>query len=115
MTALGWMLQLVPARIAVHPAWLTAVNRTAGILLPGVATAGSAGGGRREYYGVRSIRGVERAAASWDGAGLGPLAPVDPPVRFGFSSVPARRRPWQSRRRSSPPAAEAGQVAEGGD
>src|SRR3954451_20808552 len=60
VTALGRMLQLVPARIAVHPAWLTAVNRAARILLPGVATAGSAGGGRREYYGVRSIRSVER-------------------------------------------------------
>jgi hypothetical protein len=88
LTALGWMLQLVPSRVAVHPAWLTAVNAAAGVLLPGVATAGSVGGGRWEYYGVRSIRGIKRAAASWKGAGLGHLAAVDPPVRFGFSSVP---------------------------
>jgi hypothetical protein len=112
--ALGRMLQLVPAWIAVHPAWLTAVNRAAGILVPGVATVGSAGGGRREYYGVRSIRGVERVAASWDRAGLGRLAPVDPPVHFGFSSVPRTPQAVAVTTTILPPAAEEGPVAEGG-
>lgn len=90
VTPLGRLLELVPARLAVHPRWLAAINPVAGLLVRGVATAGSAGGGRREFYGVRSIRTVERVEASWAGRSLGPLAPVEPPVRFGFSSVPRR-------------------------
>lgn len=89
-TLLGRALERIPPPLAIHPAWLTAVSRLAGVLVPGVATAGSAGGGRREYYGVRSIRPIARATTRWDGHDLGPLAPVDPPVRFGFSSVPRR-------------------------
>lgn len=88
VTALGRAMERIPARLAVHPAWLAAINPLARALVPGVATAGSAGGGRREFYGVRSIRGIDRVSAGWGGADLGALAPVDPPVRFGFSSVP---------------------------
>jgi hypothetical protein len=90
VTGLGRLMELVPTRLAVHPRWLTAINPLASLLVPGVATAGSAGGGRREFYGVRSIRSIERVEAWWEGRNLGPLAPVDPPVRFGFSSVPRR-------------------------
>ncbi|MET1035297.1 MAG: hypothetical protein ABWX68_08690 [Arthrobacter sp.] len=90
VTPLGRLLELVPVRLAVHPRWLAAISPVAGLLVRGVATAGSAGGGRREFYGVRSIRTVERVEASWAGRSLGPLAPVEPPVRFGFSSVPRR-------------------------
>lgn len=89
VTALGRLLGLVPPALAVHPAWLRALNPVAGLAVPGVRTAGTTGD-RREFYGVRSIRSITAAEASWDGEDLGPLAPVDPPVRFGFSSVPAR-------------------------
>ena len=89
-TLLGRLLERVPPALAVHPRWLGAINPVAGLLVPGVRTAGSAGGGRREYYGVRSIRSVAGASAQWNGQDLGALAPIDPPVRFGFSSVPSR-------------------------
>ena len=35
-----------------------------------------------------SFADVMVEAVSWRGTGLGPLAPVDPPCRFGFSSTP---------------------------
>ena len=89
-TVLGQLLERIPVALAEHPRWLGAINPVAGILVPGVRTAGSAGGGRREYYGVRSIRAVTGAHASWDGRDLGGLTPIDPPVRFGFSSVPPK-------------------------
>ena len=87
-TFLGRMLEQVPPALAVHPRWLKAINPVARLLVPGVRTAGSAGGGRREYYGARSIRSLTGVQASWDGQDLGGLSPIHPPVRFGFSSVP---------------------------
>ncbi|MCC9144101.1 MULTISPECIES: hypothetical protein [unclassified Arthrobacter] len=89
VTFLGRVLEHVPAPLAVAPWWLKLINPVAGLLVPGVRTAGSAGGGRREFYGVRSIRSLAAATAAWDGADLGGLRPVEPPVQFGFSSVPA--------------------------
>ncbi|MDK1326064.1 hypothetical protein [Arthrobacter sp. zg-Y1143] len=89
VTVLGRLLEHVPAPLAVAPWWLRAVNPVAGLIVPGVQTAGSAGGGRREFYGVRSIRSLVAATAAWDGADLGQLRRIDPPVKFGFSSVPA--------------------------
>ncbi|WP_146359325.1 hypothetical protein [Arthrobacter yangruifuii] len=89
VTLLGRLLEHVPAPLAVAPWWLRLVNPLAGLLIPGVQTAGSAGGGRREFYGVRSIRTLAAVTATWDGADLGGLRPVEPPVKFGFSSVPA--------------------------
>lgn len=89
-TVLGRLLERIPPVVAVHPRWLGAINPLAGLLVPGVRTAGSAGGERREYYGVRSIRSLTGARASWDGRDLGGLSAIDPPVRFGFSSVPPK-------------------------
>ncbi|WP_298251828.1 hypothetical protein [uncultured Arthrobacter sp.] len=90
ITALGRLLGVVPARLATHPRWLALVNPLASRLIAGVATAGSAGHGRTEYYGVTSARAVDGATAAWRGTDLGALAPVSPPVRFGFSSAPPR-------------------------
>jgi hypothetical protein len=45
--------------------------------------------GRREYYGVRRARHIATIEAEFCGVDLGRLAPLDPPVRFGFSSAPA--------------------------
>lgn len=89
-TVLGRLLGLVPPRLATHPRWLALINPVASLLVKGVATAGSAGHGRTEYYGVTSARGVTGATATWRGSDLGTLAPLSPPVRFGFSSAPSR-------------------------
>jgi hypothetical protein len=55
-----------------------------------VRTRGSAGGGRREWYGVRDHHPLTSADGQWQGIELGPMADVHPPVRFGFGSTPRR-------------------------
>ena len=89
ISPLGRLLRIVPRRLATHPAWLRLIDPVARILVPGARTAGSAGGGRREFYGVTSARSVIAIAATWDGDDLGALARLHPPVRFGFGSAPA--------------------------
>lgn len=86
---LGRALRVVPRPLAVHPTWLRAIDPVARVLQPGARTAGSAGNGRREYYGVTGARRITAVTASWAGADLGSLAPLAPPVRFGFGSAPA--------------------------
>ena len=87
-TPVGRLLRLVPRRLAESPAWCTVTDPVARVVLRGVRTRGTAGGGRREYYGATASRAVTSAAGSYDGADLGTLAPVDPAPRFGFSSTP---------------------------
>ncbi|MCX5401878.1 hypothetical protein [Streptomyces sp. NBC_00102] len=86
-TALGWLLCAAPAPLARSRVW-AAVCDVPARLLPGVRTLGSAGPGRREWYGARDQHRVTAASASLAGAGLGGLAPVEPPVTFGFGSAP---------------------------
>ncbi|UDY37551.1 hypothetical protein [Dermatobacter hominis] len=89
-TALGHLLRLVPDRLATSPAWCAAIDPAARSLLRGVRTRGSAGGGRREWYGATDQRRLTAVRAAWGGTDLGTLADVWPPVRFGFSSTPRR-------------------------
>lgn len=89
-TGLGRLVGLVPERIATAPAWCAVTDPIARVVLRGVRTRGSAGGGRREWYGATGVRAVTGIAGGFDGADLGTLAPVDPPCRFGFSSTPPR-------------------------
>ena len=89
-TALGRALRLVPRRIAVNPAWCTVTDPFARVLLRGVRTRGSAGNGRREWYGATDHHAIAAVSGSFDGADLGSLAPVDPRPSFGFSSTPRR-------------------------
>ena len=89
-TPLGWLLRAVPAPVATAPLWLGLIDPLARRLQRGVRTSGSAGGGRHEWYGARDVHRVVRVAARWEGADLGGLAPVDPPVRFGAGSTPRR-------------------------
>ncbi|MCM0620220.1 hypothetical protein [Nocardioides bruguierae] len=89
-TALGTALRLVPRGLAGSPAFSTLTDPVARLLLRGVRTRGSAGHGRREYYGALDHHAVVRARGSLDGVDLGDLAPVDPEPGFGFSSTPVR-------------------------
>lgn len=89
-TALGRLLALLPSRLARSRAFAAAVDPVARLVLPGVRTVGSAGGGRREWYGATGQHRVLSVSGTWDGAELGDLLPTVPPVDFGFSSVPRR-------------------------
>lgn len=89
-SALGALLRLQPAALTTSPLWAQAVQPLATILLPGVSTLGTAGSGRREWYGARDQHLLAAARVFWDGRDLGGLHDVDPPARFGFSSTPAR-------------------------
>ena len=89
-TPLGWLLRAVPASVAERPAWCAMTDPVSRVVLRGVRTRGTAGNGRREWYGATDSRAVTAAAGRFDGAGLGVLTPVDPPCRFGFSSTPRR-------------------------
>ncbi len=82
------LLRLVPGRLATAPWWLRAIDPVAARIVAGVHTAGSAGNGRREYYGVRRSRCIAAVAGSFAGRDLGCVAPLLPPVGFGFSSAP---------------------------
>ncbi|MET8329922.1 hypothetical protein [Streptomyces sp. NPDC005181] len=86
---LGWVLRAVPAPLARSRRW-AALCDLAARLMPGVRTLGSAGSGRREWYGAHDVRPILGAEAVLGGAGLGALAPLDPPVEFGFGSAPRR-------------------------
>ena len=89
-TALGWLLHGIPRRLAADPLLSTVTDPLARVLLRGVRTRGSAGQGRREFYGATDVRAVTAVTARLDGVDLGTLTPVDPPARFGFSSTPRR-------------------------
>lgn len=89
-TGLGRLLRLVPEPVATRPAWSSAADPISRVVMRGVRTRGSAGGGRREWYGATDVREVVAIRGRFDGADLGDLAPVDPPCDFGFSSTPRR-------------------------
>lgn len=89
-TVLGRLLGLIPRRVATAPAWCSLTDPVARTALRGVRTRGSAGNGRREWYGATSVHAITAIAGTWRAEDLGALAPVDPPCRFGFSSTPRR-------------------------
>lgn len=89
-TALGRLLRLVPAPLARAPWFCALTDPVARLLVRGVRTRGSAGQGRREWYGATDLRAVVAIEGTWDGVPLGALAPVRPQPGFGFSSTPER-------------------------
>ncbi|WP_207210389.1 hypothetical protein [Nocardioides zhouii] len=89
-TPLGSLLDLVPARVATSPAWCSAIDPVARVVLRGVRTRGTAGNDRGEWYGATAMVAVSAIEGEWRGTDLGRLAPVEPPCRFGFSSTPKR-------------------------
>ncbi|OII12506.1 hypothetical protein [Curtobacterium sp. MCBA15_008] len=88
ISPLGRVLRIVPKSIARDPRWLAVIDPVARLVAPGSGTAGSAGNGRREYYGVTGAHDVTGVRGTWAGESLGSLAPLDPPVVFGFASMP---------------------------
>lgn len=86
--ALGLALRAVPRGLARRPAWAALSDAPARLLL-GVRTRGSSRPGLRQWYAARDLRPITAATAAFEGVGLGALAPVLPPVRFGFGSAPA--------------------------
>jgi len=87
---LGWLLRLVPRRVATAPLWARLTDPVARVVLRGVRTRGSAGNERLEYYGATDLHRITEVAGSWQGTDLGVLAPVSPEPRFGFGSTPRR-------------------------
>ena len=87
---LGRLLGVVPRRISTAPAWAAVTDPIARVVLRGVRTRGSAGNGRREYYGATDLHAVDAAEGTWQGDPLGGLAAVHPEPRFGFGSTPRR-------------------------
>jgi len=86
--ALGWLLIVLPRRLARARWWATAVDPIARMVMDGVRTRGTAGGGRREWYSAHDLHRIKSVSARLDGVDLGDLKPVSPPVRFGFASTP---------------------------
>ncbi|MGW0472406.1 hypothetical protein [Streptomyces coeruleorubidus] len=92
---LGVLLRAVPGVVAARPAWAALTNGPAHLLPTQVRTRGRTGARHREWYGVRDMRPVGGMSAVFEGLDLGVMAPVEPPVRFGFGSVP--RKPTLTR------------------
>lgn len=89
-TGVGWLLRAVPAPLSRSRAFATLADPIARLVYPGVRTRGSAGNGRREYYGAQDQHAVVGMSGTWRGDDLGALADVTPTPQFGFSSTPAR-------------------------
>jgi hypothetical protein len=89
-TALGQLLSLVPRPLARSRGWCALLDPLARRVRRGVRTAGTAGGGRREYYGALDEHRIDALRAAFESSDLGPLRRIEPPVRFGFGSAPAR-------------------------
>ena len=85
---LGVLLRAVPSRVATSPAWSAVTDPVARRVLRGVRTRGTAGNGRREYYGATDLHRVSGLSGRWRGLDLGALAPVAPEPGFGFGSTP---------------------------
>ena len=83
------LLRFVPRRLAASPRWLRVIDPLASRIVPGVHTYGTAGNDRVEYYGVRRSRRISAIDGHYRGVPFGGLAPLRPPVSFGFSSAPA--------------------------
>ena len=86
----GPLLGLVPPPLRRTATWAKVCDPVAARVMPGVRTYGSAGNGRTEWYAATDIRRLDGARATWEGEELGELSAVQPRVRFGFASAPAK-------------------------
>lgn len=88
-SALGLLLVAMPRRLARARWWANVQDPIARVVLKGVRTRGTAGGGRKEWYSAQDMQRITSMSARLDGVDLGDLAPVEPPVNFGFGSTPS--------------------------
>ncbi|WP_030756789.1 MULTISPECIES: hypothetical protein [unclassified Streptomyces] len=86
--ALGLLLRAVPRPLARRPLW-AAVTDVPARLMTGARTRGSSRPGYRQWYAAGGLWPIVTARTYLGGTDLGALAPVVPPVRFGFASAPA--------------------------
>ena len=86
---LGLLLVALPRRLARARWWASVQDPIARAAMKGVRTRGTAGGGRKEWYSAQDLQRIKTMSARLDGVDLGELAPVTPPVSFGFGSTPA--------------------------
>lgn len=86
---LGWVLRSIPRTLSTSRLWPVLTDPVARLAMPGVRTRGMTAGGQ-ESYTATDLHRVDAVEASCDGKDLGALAPLQPPVRFGFSSAPRR-------------------------
>ena len=89
-TAWGRVLRAVPDPLATAPGFTRLTDPVARLVMRGVRTRGSAGGGRREHYGATDLHPVLACGGTWLGDDLGTLRPVTPDPGFGFGSTPRR-------------------------
>lgn len=87
-THLGHLLRLLPTAPSMTTVLADLADPIARNLLEGVRTRGTAGGDRREWYAASDQHAIDAVRATWGERSLGTVARIDPPVRFGFSSVP---------------------------
>ncbi|MDQ3628422.1 MAG: hypothetical protein M3419_06390 [Actinomycetota bacterium] len=85
---LGHLLRAVPRSVAVAPWWARVTDPVARTLVPGTRTRGSAGHDRREWYAATDLHRITGACGRWRDQPMGELRPVEPALRFGFSSAP---------------------------
>ena len=70
----------MPRRVAESPAWCTLTDPVARVAMRGVRTRGTAGNGRREWYGATDTHRVTDLSGWFDGDAISAtLADVDPP------------------------------------
>lgn len=78
-------------RLPARPFWLTRfVERPIAERVMDVTTHGTSPSGVEEWYQARAWRWVRSGYGKIDGADLGEMRPVDPPVGVGFSEPPTR-------------------------
>ncbi len=86
---LGWLLRAVPAPLSRTLTLARMSDPIARVVMRGVRTLGTAGGGRTEWYSATDLHRMAKSSASWNGTDLGVLAEVLPAPSFGFGSTPA--------------------------
>jgi hypothetical protein len=84
---LGWLLAVVPRRLARARWWTSVLDPIARLTMGGVRTRGTTRG-RREWFSPLDLHRIRSVSARLDGVELGELRPVTPPVRFGIGRPP---------------------------